>query len=240
MIVDISELDCVKSCRKFLINALIFTVLFAIIFFAIIFYVQKGEPNMDELFKEIAISLISGLVSSVIVTVIAYYKFLKRIPEDTQKKIDKLLNDRLSYETSNHNCVMNALSPNNEFLSTEHRAIQTELGSIKENIISIKEKRNVDYSIVDNAGKSILKSIDNLSNFSNAFVFLTQNNQRLEEENKNLAQELKDVKQAYNRLQKQTKIRNNPTRDDEIKRVYNQLQKQTKTRNNLTRGDMER
>ena len=85
---------------------------------------------MNEILKEVIISLISGVVSSVLVTIVAYFKFLKRIPEDTTDKINKLLNDRLSYETNNHNCTMNALSPTNGYLSTEHRVIQQELGNI--------------------------------------------------------------------------------------------------------------
>ena len=168
---------------------------------------------MDEASRTFTMLLLGSLLANVII-IIFNEVLIKKIPKDTQKKIDQPLNDRSSYETTNHNFVMNALSPNNEHLSTEHRVIQQELGNIKESIISMKEKRNVDYSIVDNAGKSILQSIDNLSNFSNAFVTLTKTNQRLEKENKSLTRELEEVKQAYNQLQKQTKARDYLTHGD--------------------------
>ena len=71
---------------------------------------------MNDIFQEILISLITGAISSLVFTSISYFAFLHKIPEKTYEKIEKLLNDRLGYETTNHNAVMGALNPNNEVL----------------------------------------------------------------------------------------------------------------------------
>lgn len=194
MKVKVEDLKCVTSGKKFLSLLLILTVLFDMLFLTIIFCIKEGELNMNEIIQEIVISMVSGIVSSVVVTIIAYFKFLKRIPEDTTEKINKLLNDRLSYETTNHNFVLNALNPNNEYLSSEHKDIRNELINIDKNVTQIKNQRDVDYSIVDNAGKDILKNIDSLSKFGDLLVDLNSKNKELENSNKRLQQEIQELK----------------------------------------------
>ena len=58
--------------------------------------------------------------------------FKSASPEKTYEKIEKLLNDRLGYETTNHNAVMGALNPNNEVLlnlvSKDHRELKVLTG----------------------------------------------------------------------------------------------------------------
>ena len=86
------------------------TILYSIFFFSL------GGFLLNDIFQEILISLITGAISSLVFTSISYFAFLHKIPEKTYEKIEKLLNDRLGYETTNHNAVMGALNPNNEVL----------------------------------------------------------------------------------------------------------------------------
>lgn len=95
------------------------TILYSIFFFSL------GGFLLNDIFQEILIGLITGAISSLVFTSISYFAFLHKIPEKTYEKIEKLLNDRLGYETTNHNAVMGALNPNNEVLlnlvSKDHR-----------------------------------------------------------------------------------------------------------------------
>ena len=84
------------------------TILYSIFFFSL------GGFLLNDIFQEILIGLITGAISSLVFTSISYFAFLHKIPEKTYEKIEKLLNDRLGYETTNHNDVMGALNPNNE------------------------------------------------------------------------------------------------------------------------------
>lgn len=86
------------------------TILYSIFFFLL------GGFLLNDIFQEILIGLITGAISSLVFTSISYFAFLHKIPEKTYERIEKLLNDRLGYETTNHNAVMGALNPNNEVL----------------------------------------------------------------------------------------------------------------------------
>lgn len=102
------------------------TILYSIFFFSL------GGFLLNDIFQEILISLITGAISSLVFTSISYFAFLHKIPEKTYEKIEKLLNDRLGYETTNHNAVMGALNPNNEVLlnlvSKDHRELKVLTG----------------------------------------------------------------------------------------------------------------
>lgn len=102
------------------------TILYSIFFFSL------GGFLLNDIFQEILIGLITGAISSLVFTSISYFAFLHKIPEKTYEKIEKLLNDRLGYETTNHNAVMGALNPNNEVLlnlvSKDHRELKVLTG----------------------------------------------------------------------------------------------------------------
>ena len=142
------------------------TILYSIFFFSL------GGFLLNDIFQEILIGLITGAISSLVFTSISYFAFLHKIPEKTHEKIEKLLNDRLGYETTNHNAVMGALNPNNEVLlnlvSKDHRELKVLTGetlqhlrmekAAKENREHIRydAKLNSDESLVygDNGNKN--------------------------------------------------------------------------------------
>ena len=72
------------------------TILYSIFFFSL------GGFLLNDIFQEILIGLITGAISSLVFTSISYFAFLHKI-------LEKLLNDRLGYETTNHNAVMGVL-----------------------------------------------------------------------------------------------------------------------------------
>lgn len=176
---------------------MIFTVILVIIDLAIInFAVNRGSHMLDYLFN-IIIGVVSSCISSFVVIIISYYKFLKRIPEATEGKINQLLNDRLNYETTNHNSVMCMLNPNNSALSTEHHNMHRDISDIKTDVKVIRSQRDADYRLLDGAGQQILRSVDSLSDFSNLFADIYKKNIILETENRQLSHKL-DMERVQN------------------------------------------
>lgn len=124
------------------------TILYSIFFFSL------GGFLLNDIFQEILISLITGAISSLVFTSISYFAFLHKIPEKTYEKIEKLLNDRLGYETTNHNAVMGALNPNNEVLlnlvSKDHRELKVLTGETLQHLRMEKAaKENREQMIIN-------------------------------------------------------------------------------------------
>lgn len=93
--------------------------------------------TMNDIVLNIGINVISAVITSVLATIFIYYKFLRKIPEMTEKKIDDMLNARLNYETANHNAVLEALNPDNRELNHKIENIwerQIEMDTVRENV----------------------------------------------------------------------------------------------------------
>lgn len=94
--------------------------------------------TMDNFFGSVAgdilISVVSSAVTSLMATVIMYFAFLKKIPEKTRDKIDQLLNDRLNYETTNHNAVLSSMDSGFRHAVLEHKDLSKEHTEIKMSI----------------------------------------------------------------------------------------------------------
>lgn len=106
--------------------------------------------TMDNFFGSVAgdilISVVSSAVTSLMATVIMYFAFLKKIPEKTRDKIDRLLNDRLNYETTNHDAVMTSLDSNSKHATLEHKALSSEHNNLS------AEHTQIRLSIQETAG----------------------------------------------------------------------------------------
>ena len=198
----IGELPCIKSLNDFFVNILILTIIFGMIFPIIVILIWERGVIMSDLFKEILVSILTGAITSAGVTIFAYFKFLRKIPEETEDKINKLLNDRLNYETSNHNSLVQMMSPTNEHLSSEHREIQRDINNIKFNVKDLKNKRKADYSLMNDAGKKILSSIDDLTQFSYLLTDLNNKNMKLKEENQQLHDMIEDYESKCKALER--------------------------------------
>lgn len=95
---------------------------------------------MGDIVLNIGINVVSAVITSVAATVFIYYKFLRKIPEMTEKKIDDMLNARLNYETANHNAVLQALNPNNRELYHKIENIwerQIRMDTIREDVSDV-------------------------------------------------------------------------------------------------------
>jgi hypothetical protein len=132
--------------RFFVLLFLLLSVLFSCIFMALLFSADNESSEPDNVSEEpyepdgvgdkqdesdgvivketiwnILVSVVAGLVTSVLCSLFSWFffarKWLKNIPENTEKLISNLLNERLNYETGNHNAVLAALNPDNKALS---------------------------------------------------------------------------------------------------------------------------
>lgn len=128
-----------KLCERIVDIELLVLLLYAIIFIVIIW--KRGGQFI---WYDVLINIGSGILSSIAVTLFIYFKFLKHVPEETEKKINALLNARLGYETTNHNAVMAAVNPSNAYLSQEHTRLSQEHQQLNAGISSIDKAISVE------------------------------------------------------------------------------------------------
>ena len=65
-----------------------------------------GDDKVPEIWINILINIGTSIFFSVGTSLFVYYKFLKRLPEESKNQIEELLNKRLNYETTNHNATL--------------------------------------------------------------------------------------------------------------------------------------
>lgn len=193
------ELNYCKKSRKKLIIALSAIILIDIILIVIL--ICDGGIVVNDVFKDIIISIISGVLPSIAVTIFIYYKYLKKIPEETEAKINQLLNERLNYETTQHGETMRALNPDNSQLSHDHRDINRNLIQLNEKINSYEIEKKAQYNLLDNNGKNIANSIETLNAFSALYQQTNKKLIMLESLNDRLTKELEDSKKEIQLLE---------------------------------------
>lgn len=195
---------CKKAINKLLITLLLIIIL-DIILLIILF---AGDIIMNDILKDIIIGIISGVIPSIAVTIFIYFKFLKTIPEETEKRINVLLNERLSYETTQHEGTMKALNPDNSQLSLDHRDINKNLSRLNEKITSYETEKKAQYSILDMQGKNIVNSIETLNAFSTLYQETNEKVTQLKALNLHLEEELVKSKKEIQKLEeKNLKLR---------------------------------
>lgn len=175
------------------------TILYSIFFFLL------GGFLLNDIFQEILIGLITGAISSLVITLISYFTFLHKIPEKTY---EKLLNDRLGYETTNHNAVMGALNPNNEVLlnlvSKDHRELKTLTGETLQHLRMEKAAKENREHILTDAEKEIDKHIESLRAFSDIMVKQQEKIAQLEKENVDLKEQIQNLNAQLNQQPEQS------------------------------------
>lgn len=136
------------------------------------------------------------------------FTFLHKIPEKTYEKIEKLLNDRLGYETTNHNAVMGALNPNNEFLlnlvSKDHRELKVLTGETLQHLRMEKAAKENREHILTDAEKEIDKHIESLRAFSDIMVKQQERIVHLEKENMDLKEQIQNLNAQLNQQPEQS------------------------------------
>ncbi len=185
--------------RNFLISLVISMITF------IILQIQNGVFKMN--YWDILTSFISGLISSLFLSIFIYYKYLKKIPQETRAEIEKLLNMRLNYETTNHNAIQQNLNPSNKHLSSQHdkiieqadknkSIILADTGSIKSFLTEEKIKNDYREKLLTAEQRNIKAQISSIH-------ALEQEMERMQEENYELRTALDD---KYNEIHKLREI----------------------------------
>lgn len=189
-----------KLCEHIINIELLAFFLYAIIFIIIVW--KRGELFM---WYDILINIGCSILSSIAVTLFIYFKFLKRVPEETEKKIDKLLNARLGYETTNHNAVMAAVNPDNAQLSQEHTRLSQEHQYLNAGISSIDKAIAVEIQKRTDWQDNLTAEQRNISEHINAISALSEQMKSLQTENKELKKEIAGLRlenqHLYERLE---------------------------------------
>ena len=182
------------------------------------YYITSGSIAPTFLCGIALIGLITGAISSLVFTSISYFAFLHKIPEKTYEKIEKLLNDRLGYETTNHNAVMGALNPNNEVLlnlvSKDHRELKVLTGETLQHLRMEKAAKENREHILTNAEKEIDKHIESLRAFSDIMVKQQERIVHLEKENMELKEQIQNLNAQLNQQHEQSQYHKHENEQD--------------------------
>lgn len=162
-----------------------------------------GDDKVPEIWINILINIGTSIFFSVGTSLFVYYKFLKRLPEESKNQIEELLNKRLNYETTNHNATLQNSNSNRESLSKEHINLlnkiddmERRLSDIKSTVKDVSSRFDIEkaikeeqYSSLNKNATDIVDSISNLSTFGEAFEKINLENIRLKDENLKLTSE---------------------------------------------------
>ncbi len=177
-------------------------------------------PDVSGVFLDIVIGVITSLVGTVLTTVAMWFAFLRKIPQKTEEKVNKLLDERLNYETANHNSAMAALNPDNRGLSAEHtklsgehtrlsdqntrlsNQVSFECGDIRDRITEVhaqlreeKVAAEVRQAFLTTEQRDIKKYVDGLAGFEKAMETLQEQLAAAQRHNASLEQEVRELRE---------------------------------------------
>lgn len=168
----------------------------------IYFCINNEVINLDTNITTILINIGCSIAATVLMSVIVYFKFLKHIPDETKKQIDNLLNERLGYETTNHNAVMQKGDNVQKSLSDEHAelrqnviSVTKELTSLSGKLDSDKELKKLQYEYLNYNDKSIIESIKNISSLGEILQKVNYENVELKQQYHNSKIEIEKLTQ---------------------------------------------
>lgn len=164
--------------------------------------------------SEALLSILVNIGTSVLVTVITsigvYFKFLKKLPEETKDKVDKLLNERLNYETVNHNASLQKSDSVRESLSREHSELSKNILNVISGVDSLqsgfdneRKMKEIEYNHLHFNEKEIIDSINNLSTLGETLKKLNLENEQLTSKLVSLQSENDELRIQLSRLRSQ-------------------------------------
>lgn len=136
-------------------------------------------PFFDSFWGSLIINILSSAGVSIALTVTVYYKFLRRIPEENERRINRLLNDRLAYESADHNAEMAALNPNTAQLSKEHDLIRSDVEFLKLELIKRAARADEGRRLMNDSQREVVNAIRRLDAIPALWSELLTENQRL-------------------------------------------------------------
>ena len=194
-----------------IIDIEILLLLFCISLIMLCFF-NKEWFGLDINIADILINIGCSIITTVVLSVIIYFKFLKHIPDETKKQIDTLLNDRLGYEITNHNAVLQKSDSVQKFLSTEHSEIRQSINSTNKSISSLcgefnteRELKKLQYEYLKDNDKAVIDAVNKISVLGEALEKTNYENLTLKAENEKVIQEnIKLKEQLFENQNKQT------------------------------------
>ncbi|MGN1467512.1 MAG: hypothetical protein ACI4W1_04310 [Ruminococcus sp.] len=166
---------------------------------------------MNDFVINILVNIGCSISTTIILSVVIYFKFLKHIPDETKKQIDDLLNARLKYETNNHNAAIQKTDFLQNFLSREHSEIKQSIYETGKDITSLNikfdnenTKKQLQYNYLKKEDKNIVDSIQHLSVLGEELQKVNYENKQLKLENQELLKTISDLQAELNQTQAPT------------------------------------
>ncbi len=176
----------------------------------IYFYISNEVIILDTNLANILINIGCSIAATVLMSVIVYFKFLKHIPDETKKQIDNLLNERLVYETTNHNAVIQKSDDVRKSLSDEHAELRHNVISVTKELTSLsgkfdnyKEIKRLQYEYLNYNDKSIIENINNISSLGEVLKRVNYENVELKKQYETVQKELEKLAQENAALKEQ-------------------------------------
>lgn len=126
-----------KYSLKVMSNLLIFYI--GMILGALLYY-WKGECSFtawEETMEEFLIGIAGGLVTSILLNLIAWFLEFRKIPENLRTQLNTELNARMNSIDTNCQTIQYSLNPNTSVLEMDHHDIRNDLGKQDEKINTI-------------------------------------------------------------------------------------------------------
>ncbi|MEG0912679.1 MAG: hypothetical protein RSD08_00815 [Oscillospiraceae bacterium] len=195
--------------KPILKKCLIFTLVVFMLSYISYAIRMKGGMSMDFSFLltlEFWVGVLLSLIGAGVVFIVGCFNFLKHVPEKTYEKIDKLINARLSNETTNHNTMMQGqegLAVKHEVLSKEHLDISKDIQFASHNVAEIKStvfklneaeiRKENEYKNLNDEQKNISVSIKTISTLGDEMTKLKSETVELQNQNKKLINEAREA-----------------------------------------------
>lgn len=140
-----------------------------------------GGNDMSELLQsvggQIVIGFVSGLILSLLTSIITAFLLLRKIPDRTKEQISHLFSERLGYESTNHKAIIEALNPNTKtlaaefsekyhLLADEHKELRQTTSQTLEHLRIEKVVREEREKYLTGEQKSIDKHVEALRSFA--------------------------------------------------------------------------
>lgn len=177
----------------------------------LMYMIYKGGINLNDFVINILVNIGCSISTTIILSVVIYFKFLKHIPDETKKQIDDLLNARLKYETNNHNAAIQKTDFLQNFLSREHSEIKQSIYETGKDITSLNikfdnenTKKQLQYNYLKKEDKNIVDSIQHLSVLGEELQKVNYENKQLKLENQELLKTISDLQAELNQTQAPT------------------------------------
>lgn len=190
------EKEFLKTSVKILISSFSCGIVYLCV--SITFRFLEGE-RMD-IFRELLVSILCSVVISTVSHIVAYFLFLKKLPDKIHKEVESVLRQETERNTSFQMNVGNAIVPTNYELSKQHETLYKEIADVCKEIQNVADKFHPDSANLTDSIKQITRSVENLTGFAVAFKELYDEKESIQERCYDLEEEAVALRQELNDL----------------------------------------